>query len=157
MNRQLIAQGFRKLAEAFSLFEEAFNGESELTQEPATTAVESPKAEAKTEPAKKARKSPAPKAAPKVEEPESEEDESEETEDAGEESEGDDFEGMEDEAEEAPAITKDQLRKNIVAYAKKHGKPKAYALLEKFGAKNVDGLKDKDLEKVNDQIQKGLK
>lgn len=162
MNKQLISMGFQKLAEACSVFSEAFSGESDeqsagsdLADSPANGPA-NPKAAPKEK--KEGRKSTAPKAAPKTKAPvEDEAEEQDETEAEGEEqTEADDFEGLED---EAPAkVTRDQLRKNIVEYAKKHGKAKAYELLEKFGkSKNVDGIKEELLEKVAAQIDKGLK
>lgn len=157
MNRQLIANAFDKVAEAAALFAEGFRNPEDETLQPQAAAAPAPvtkKAAPAAEPEKKARKSTAAKAAPVVEETE---DESED-EASDEAEEQDDFADVEDEETAAPAkVSKDELRKSIVAYAKKHGKPKAYALLEKFGSKNVDGLKAADLEKVNTLIQKGLK
>lgn len=152
MNYKLIALAFGKIGEAFLNLQEAFDqqGDAQPAASSAVTAA-APKAAVK---AKSTEAKPAaaakPKTTPKVEtQPEPE------AEDAQDEESQDDFAGMEDEAEEA--VTKDQVRQAIVQFAKKNTKQKAYDLLEKYGSKNVDGLKDDALPKVWAEIQKGLK
>jgi hypothetical protein len=149
VNKQLIAAGFRKCAEAMSLFEEAF-----LQDEGASDPAPAPVSE-KAARAPAAKTTAKPKASPKPAPP-ADEAEDEAADESSEDEATDDLDGVEDEAAAPEKVTKDSLRKNIVAYAKANGKTKAYALLEKFGAKNVDGLKEKDLEKVNTLVVKGL-
>lgn len=145
MNFKLVALAFGKLAEAASLFQEHFDQASTTPALAASTAPEKApvKPAAATKPAATKPAAAKPKAAPVVEEP------AEEIAD-----EADDLADVED---ETPAVTKDEVRKSLVAYAKKHGKEKAYALLEKHGSKNTEGLKEEVLPKVMAEIQKGLK
>lgn len=180
MNRQLISKACGKFAEGFALLEQGMAlPEDEVTQTNATVAASPSATEASSASQPKAakaagKKAPAKKAAPVVEESEDEEstedEELEESEDEGTEDdaqdegeEQDDLEDLEDEAPAAPAkaaapkFTKEQIRKKLVEFGKAHGKKKAYALLEKYGSKNVDGLKPASLDKLMKDLVTGMK
>lgn len=63
----------------------------------------------------------------------------------------DDFDTGEVETDE-PAVDEDKLKSALVAYAKEHGKDKAFGVLAKYKAKKVADLDPKHYKEVYEQV-----
>lgn len=138
MSTDKLRDGLRMIGEGFITLSAALDVvKSEPVSEPVKEEKAAPKTKAKPKAPKKS------KAAPEQEEFDFEEN---------------DFDGLDEEQteEDAPAVTEIELRNALLELARAHGKEKAYACLEKFGAKKVNELDESDYGKVHAYILKQM-